>query len=65
MLAEAIKSELGGNRLLATTLANYEQRRNQTARPMYEFIYGLAALTHAQLVNRHTTSLYSKLNVST
>ncbi|HEX6556510.1 MAG TPA: NAD(P)/FAD-dependent oxidoreductase [Ktedonobacteraceae bacterium] len=44
LLAEAIDVGLSGNRLLATTLAGYEQRRNEATRPMYEFIYGLAAL---------------------
>jgi 2-polyprenyl-6-methoxyphenol hydroxylase-like FAD-dependent oxidoreductase len=43
-LVEAIEAGLGGNRLLATTLAEYEQRRNKAARPMYEFLYKLAAL---------------------
>jgi flavin-dependent dehydrogenase len=44
LLAEAIVAGLGGNRPLATTLADYEQRRNEATRPMYEFIYELAAL---------------------
>jgi len=44
VLAEAIEAGLGGNRLLATALADYEQRRNKAARPMYEFLYKLAAL---------------------
>lgn len=43
-LMEAIDAGLGGNRPLVTTLADYEQRRNEAARPMYEFIYELAAL---------------------
>lgn len=44
LLAEAIDAGLGGNRPLATTLAAYEQRRNEAMRPMYEFVYKLAAL---------------------
>ena len=44
LLAEAIDAGLSGNRALATTLADYEQRRNEATRPMYEFVYGLAAL---------------------
>ena len=44
LLAEAIDTGLSGNRPLATTLADYEQRRNEATRLMYEFIYGLAAL---------------------
>jgi len=44
LLAEAIDAGLGGNRPLATALADYEQCRNEAARPMYEFIYELAAL---------------------
>jgi 2-polyprenyl-6-methoxyphenol hydroxylase-like FAD-dependent oxidoreductase len=43
-LMEAIDAGLGGNRPLAMTLADYEQRRNEARRPMYEFIYALAAL---------------------
>jgi len=43
-LMEAIDAGLGGNRPLTTTLADYEQRRNEAARPMYEFVYKLAAL---------------------
>jgi flavin-dependent dehydrogenase len=44
LLAEAIDAGLSGNRPLATTLAEYEQRRNEATRPMYEFVYQLAAL---------------------
>lgn len=44
LLAEAIDAGLGGKRPLAMTLVDYEQRRNEATRPMYEFIYGLAAL---------------------
>jgi flavin-dependent dehydrogenase len=43
-LAEAIDAGLGGNRPLASTLTDYEQHRNKAARPMYEFLYGLASL---------------------
>jgi 2-polyprenyl-6-methoxyphenol hydroxylase-like FAD-dependent oxidoreductase len=43
-LAEAIDAGLNGNRPLATTLADYEERRNKATRPMYEFVYQLAAL---------------------
>jgi 2-polyprenyl-6-methoxyphenol hydroxylase-like FAD-dependent oxidoreductase len=43
-LMEAIDAGMGGNRPLATTLADYEQRRNKAARPVYEFVYKLAAL---------------------
>jgi flavin-dependent dehydrogenase len=44
LLTEAIEAGLGGDRRLAVTLADYERRRNEAARPMYEFVYGLAAL---------------------
>jgi 2-polyprenyl-6-methoxyphenol hydroxylase-like FAD-dependent oxidoreductase len=43
-LAEAIDVGLGGGGPLDTALADYEQRRNEAVRPMYEFTYGLATL---------------------
>jgi flavin-dependent dehydrogenase len=44
LLAEAIDMGLGGGCPLDTALADYEQRRNEAARPMYEFTYELATL---------------------
>jgi 2-polyprenyl-6-methoxyphenol hydroxylase-like FAD-dependent oxidoreductase len=44
LLAEAIDAGLSGRRLLEQALADYEQRRNQAAMPLYEFTYQLASL---------------------
>ncbi len=44
LLAEAIDVGLGGIRPLDTALADYEQRRNEAVRPMYEFTHELATL---------------------
>ena len=43
-LAEAIDMGLGGGCPLDTALADYEQRRNEALRPMYEFTHELATL---------------------
>ncbi|HXF64695.1 MAG TPA: NAD(P)/FAD-dependent oxidoreductase [Caldilineaceae bacterium] len=44
LLAEAIDAGFSGRRPLAEALADYEQRRNEAALPLYEFTYQLAAL---------------------
>jgi 2-polyprenyl-6-methoxyphenol hydroxylase-like FAD-dependent oxidoreductase len=42
LLAEAVEAGFSGRRPLEETLADYEQRRNQAARPTYEETVALA-----------------------
>ena len=44
LLSEAIADGLGGRRPLGEALAGYGRRRDEEARPMYEFTHELAAL---------------------
>jgi 2-polyprenyl-6-methoxyphenol hydroxylase-like FAD-dependent oxidoreductase len=44
LLSAAIDAGLSGRRPLDAALADYEQRRNQAALPIYEFTYQLASL---------------------
>jgi 2-polyprenyl-6-methoxyphenol hydroxylase-like FAD-dependent oxidoreductase len=44
LLSDAIDSGLSGRRPIDEALAEYEQRRNETALPLYEFTRQLATL---------------------
>src|SRR4051794_3594719 len=44
LLSEAIDDGLGGRRPLEQAPADYERRRDEEARPMYEFTHELASL---------------------
>jgi 2-polyprenyl-6-methoxyphenol hydroxylase-like FAD-dependent oxidoreductase len=53
LLAEAIDSGLAGRRPLQEALADYEQRRNEAAQPLYEINCQMAMLEPPSLEMQH------------